>query len=224
MLDTVNILFRVVLGIMVFLGYLSYKKTNFFFKLIFYQALYTGCTTIVAIIHRNYVLGQNRIVNNHWLGNINLFIELSILFYAFWVFFNKPWEKKIVLIAYLLFVLSFVTSWWQQGFWVKLNYADLTSCFFMTPILVYAYYLIAQDKDISIWKSPEKIAIMGMLVYFAGSVPFIAMWDYLMTNSPKVLAYLYISINYTIAYIRYIFVGIAFWLIYKNAKKQIVSS
>ncbi len=217
-------LFHILLLLVFLIGILSLKKSSIFFKLIFFQVVYTCLTTVVAILYKKYQIDHGMVVNNMWLGNINLFIELSIIFYAFRIYLKESWIKKSVTIAYLIFVSVYALTGWQQGFWVILNYADLTSCFLMTLILVYAYFIVSQEKNISIWKSPEKLAIMGMLIYFAGSIPFIAMWDYLITNSPKVLALLYVGINYTIAYIRYIFVGIAFWLIYKNAKKQIISS
>jgi hypothetical protein len=215
---------NVVLIVAIFFGAFAFKKSKILFRLFFIQITYTMLVEVIKKFHHIYQTNNKIPINNLWIGNINLLVEQSIIFLALYVFLSKRWEKNTTIVLYLTFVTSYLLNIYGNSFWDDLNYADLMSCFLLTFVLVYIYFQIAQSQITPFWKSPEKIAIMGLLIYYAGSIPFIAMWDYLMTNSMKVLGYLYYGINYSIALIRYIFLGIAFWLLYKNAKKRIISA
>lgn len=156
--------------------------------------------------------------------NFNLLIDISLVFFAIWVQLKGKKEKAVVFSFYFIFLASYVLNFYFQGFYVALNYADLTSCLLLTILLGYLYFQFNQESLVPFWKSPEKLITMGMLIYFACSVPFIALWDYLSETAPRILGYLYYGINTTIAFTRYLFAGLAFWLIYKQNKQKTLST
>ena len=156
--------------------------------------------------------------------NIHMIIETGLLLTAAWFVLPEMLRTGLTIGAFSLFLLVFVLQGNGQGFGSYLNYADVTACIGITLVFSVVLYNFGQQKNTAFWRSPEKWACLGILVYFACSVPYVSMMHYLETENPKVNTFLYYLISGVLANVRYFLLALAYWMIYRNAKKQLVKS
>jgi hypothetical protein len=142
------------------------------------------------------------------------------LLIAAWFVLPKMLRTGLLIGAFSLFLIVFGIQVGNQGFEIYLNYADVAACIAITLVFSIVLYTFGQQTRISFWVSPEKWACLGILLYFACSVPYVSMMHYLEMKSPEVNTFLYYLISGVLANVRYLLLALAYWMIYRNAKKQ----
>lgn len=203
-------------------GVLSFRFQNKFIKYLFYQFLVNCFFTIVATWYLAYLKSMNKIPDNMWMMNIQLIIEMELIFFSlFWVLKSKK-QRNIINGANLVFLAVYIYQGITDGIRVYLNWADLSACLGFTLLLYLVFYELSKVKQKAWWKSPEIIAVLGLFIYFACSVPFISMNNYLQENYPETAGLIYYNVAMALSHIRYLLFAIALFLVYKNSGKDLI--
>ncbi len=209
------------LSLAVFAGILAFRHMNSLFRILFLQvvtwsAFYAGSHVITL-----YQQFNNQPIDNRWLMNIHLIIETGLLLTAAWFVLPKAFRTFVCVGAFLSFLVALGIQGWSQGFDVYLNYADGVACIVITLAFYMVLYTLWKQTRVSFWKSPENWACLGILMYFACSVPYIWMMDSLQIESPKTNTLLYYLISGALANLRYLLLALAFWMLYRQTNRKI---
>jgi hypothetical protein len=215
-------IFYFVYGLAVFNGILSYKNLNAYFRILFYQTVFALIALVIFQLHLLYFKENKFPVSNHWLMNIQLLVEMQFIFLAVWKLNREVWFRRLILLSNGLFLTTFFIQIQYQGFLIYVNFADVLVCLCFTLLFTIILYQLIIVKRESIWNSPEKIASLGLLIYFACSVPIMSMDLYLIKNLPEIAGLLYHNVNIFLASIRYLFLARALYVIYKRSKQEVV--
>lgn len=212
------------ISLALFFGMLVFRKLDRFFRILLLQVavwglFYTGSHAITL-----YQQAHHLPIDNQWLMNIHMIFETGLLLTAAWFVLPEMLRTVLPIGAFSLFLLAFGIQVGSQGFGTYLNYADVTACIVITLVFSILLYTFGQRTGIPFWYSPEKWACMGILLYFACSVPYVSMMHYLETKNPEVNTFLYYLISGVLANARYLLLALACWMIYRNAKKQTTKS
>lgn len=132
------------------------------------------------------VIGHNGI-KNHFLFNIIYSIRAIFVPY-----FYKDWLQnlkikriiKIVVIIFPLFVA--VNTIWIQGFFTLQTYSFVSGGTFILLLSVaYLWELYTNEESQNIIRDPVFWFSLAHLIYFAVSLPYIGMFNFLWSNYPS---------------------------------------
>ena len=125
--------------------------------------------------------------SNHFFFNIHYAVVFSVVpvFYASWL---RSAVFKRLLYPWLILVLSFavINMLWIQSFY-KLNtytYILGSSCIIILCI-AYLWELYTDERVQNIIRNPEFWISLAFLIYFAVSVPYFGMLNYLLRNHAR---------------------------------------
>ncbi len=216
MLSCKTIFETCILGSTILLGLAAYKRLSTFYRIILYQVIVWLCFYWGLHFLLIYQSKNGLPLNNQWLMNIHLVVETSILCLA--AFFNSKdvtirWS---VIGSICLFIIVVFLQLYQDGIRKYWHYADIIECISITFIFIQIIFKYVKNRTEFWYKSPELIICLGLLFYFGGSVPYISMLHYLQENNPDLNALLFRLINDVLCNFRYVLMGAAFLLIYKN--------
>lgn len=211
------------LSLAILTGILAFRNMNNFFRILFLQVViwslfYAGSHAITL-----YQQAINQPIDNQWLLNIHLILETGLLLMAAWFVLSKTFRNFIIMGGFLFFLTVLGIQGWKQGFDVYLNLADVAACIVITLVFSMVLYTFGQQGHKRLWKSPEKWACLGILMYFACSVPYVSMMGYLQTENPEVNTFLYYLISGVLANIRYLLLALAFWMLYRQTNRKILN-
>ena len=212
------------ISLAVFLGILAYPGLDRFFRVLLWQVvvwgLFYACSHLITLYQQTHQLP----IDNQWFMNIHMIFETGLLLIAAWFILPEMLRSILTIGAFSVFLFVFGMQGMNQGFGTYLNYADVTACILMTLVFTLLLYAFGQQKTGPFWLSPEKWACLGILVYFACSVPYVSMMGYLEKKNPEVNTFLYYLISGVLANARYCLLALAFWMLYRNAKQQTIRS
>lgn len=212
------------ISLAIFFGILAFQKLDRFFRVLWLQAAIWSVFYAFSHVITGYQSAHGLPIDNQWLMNIHLIIETGLLLTAAWFILPKMLRTVLTIGAFSFFLLVFGIQAGEQGMGVYLNYADVAACIATTLVFSMVLYTFGQRTDAPFWASPEKWACLGILLYFACSVPYVSMMRYLEAENPEVNTFLYYLISGFLANTRYLLLALACWMIYKNAKRQTSNS
>jgi hypothetical protein len=191
--------------------------------MLFYQLLVNCTFMLISFLYLEYLRSINNLNENRmWMMNIQLLVEMELIFFSlFWVLKTKR-HKIIINAANLIFLGVFALQAVSEGIRGYLNWADLTACIGFTILLYLVFFELSKTKSKSWWKSPEIIAVFGLFIYFACSVPFISMHNYLLKNYPETAWLIYYNIAMSLSLIRYFLFAVALYLVYRTSGKELI--
>ena len=135
-------------------------------------------------------------IKNHFFFNIVFAIEFTILplFYKYWL--HNPAIKKLIKIFLLVFpVLILINTIWIQGFYNSQTYTFvLGGSFVLLLSVTYIRELYSDEETENIFRNPVFWFSIAFLIYFAVSVPFFGMLNYLVENHLKFASMYYLII------------------------------
>jgi len=197
-------------------GLISWKKLNPFFKVLFLQVLvWILCYSLGNVITLQQQ-ANNQPIDNQWLMNIHMVLETGLLLWAARLRANESKNGVLVYIGGICFVIVYSVQISVCGFYKYLHYADLTECIVIT--LVFAPILFASPAGKT--GLALRVACFALLIYFACSVPYVSLMNYLQLHSPKLNSMLYHLISDVLANVRYALVAVAFVLHYRQTKER----
>lgn len=209
------------LSLAVFFGALAFSRMNRFFRVLFLQVVIWSLFYSGSYIITRWQQANHLPIDNQWLMNLHLILETGLLLVAAWLVLPEMLRSALTFGAFSLFLLVFGIQAMNLGIGTYLNYADVAECLVITLVFSVVLYHSGQQTRTPFWYSPEKWACLGILIYFACSVPYVSMMNYLEHTNPKVNTFLYYLISGVLANIRYLLLALACWMIYRNANKQI---
>lgn len=201
-------------------GMLAFRYMNRFFRVLLLQvAVWSVFYAIAHLVTRCQQLQQVPI-DNQWLINIHLILETGLLLAA--ARFALPGTTGKILTggAFGIFLVVFGLQSFRQGFGIYLNYADVSACLILTTVFSLVLFTFGQGTTKGFKNIPEKWACLGILIYFACSVPYVSMMHYLEVENPKVNSFLYHLISDLLANLRYLLLAFSFLLIYRSATSK----
>lgn len=122
--------------------------------------------------------------NNHFFFNIIYAIELTLVpfFFAYWL--KRGWLKKVIQVYILIFPLFvLINTIFIQGFFTLQTFGFvLGGSFVLLLCIAYLGELYADEETRNIFRNPVFWFSLAYLIYFAVSVPYFGMLNYLVTN------------------------------------------
>lgn len=135
-------------------------------------------------------------IKNHFFFNIIYAIELTLipLFFKYWL--QSAGFKKIIEIFVFVFPLFvLVNTLWIQGFFTLQTYSFvLGGSFILLLSVAYLWELYSNEESKTIIRNPPFWFSLAYLIYFAVTVPYLGMLNYLLKNQPAFSELYYIII------------------------------
>ena len=126
-------------------------------------------------------------MKNHFVWNIIYVIQLTLVPFFFKSWLRRLWIKKIITIYIYIFPLSvLINTLWIQGFFTLHTYnLVIGGSFILFLSVAYLGELYTNEESQNILRNPVFWFSLAYLIYFAVSVPYLGMLNYLWTNYPK---------------------------------------
>jgi hypothetical protein len=196
-------------------GIYSYQCMNLFLRTLFFQLISWVVFYILSYIITIYQRLHGLELDNQWIFNIAIAVEASFLTLAAYRYFLDDKRRFLSLALYGLFIIVLVSEIFFSSWKFLASYAVSISGILVS--MLYILILYRNFKEHSSWKDkPEIWASLGLVIYFAGLVPYFAMFKYLNEYQLKISNFLIHIITDVLANIRYISLALAFWLARRN--------
>lgn len=200
-------------------GILAYRHMDRFFRLVYIQGLVWIIFYLALFLLGLFPGSESSFVNNQWLVNIHMLLECLLLMAAAREQLSKRWQLCTMAILLFLFLLTALLQGLAKGFGHYLNYADVAGCLAITIIYSMVLYQV-MHQALSYKRSSTVLLCGGLLLYFAGSVPYIALLHYIQDRNPYYNALLFDLISNSLAFFRYTLTALAFFYLYHKAISQ----
>jgi len=186
-------------------GIMMFPKLNTFYRLLLLQVLiYLAGDSLASQVN-----------NNGWCYNILILMETPLLLIMAQAYFATLRSKLVLFFSFLIFLTVYVASIPQLDKFREqpLNiYAIVTEGVLFTIVcLIMLYQEFFKLKSMR-EKLPVIMVALGMLIYFAGSTPYLSMIVHIQAIDPKANLQLFFEIIIFLGEIRYLFIAIAFFL------------
>lgn len=193
-----------------FIGTVSYRTLTNTYRLIFFQTIAAIISFFAAYAVLDYQQSHQQPLNNHWVYNLYIFVEVLLLLDAAWMSFS-PSRRKLITMAIAGFVLIYVAEVIFDGFSSLLNMTLVASGILIVITYLQVLYSAIHRPGFN-WKtSPEFWLSLGVVIYFACNVPVIGLMPVLMKDHATLLGNLFYITEY-LAVVRYLFVCVALYL------------
>lgn len=192
-------------------GLFAYRRMDHFFRIVYVQGLVWIAFYLLLFFLGRYYGRDGQPFHNQWILNIHILLECSLLMWASLGRLKVLWQRSVVLALFLVFLCCYLLQGITGGFNSYLNYADVSACIALT--LIYSmvlYTLLHRRRQHPGETLPGLLLCSGLLLYFAGSVPYIALLHYMEKYSPGYNALLFDAISNGLAFIRYMLCALAF--------------
>ena len=126
-------------------------------------------------------------MKNHFVWNILYAFELTLVPYFFKSWLHRLSIKKIIGIYIYIFPLFvLINTLWIQGFFTLHTYNYIIGGSFILFLSVaYLGELYTNEESRNIFRNPVFWFSLAYLIYFAVSVPYLGMLNYVVINYPK---------------------------------------
>lgn len=199
-------------------GLSALRHMNVFFRIIYAQLIVWIVFYILLHLLTFYQKQHGLVPNNQWLMNIHMVAETVLLATAAAVALRHSRAAVSAPAVLAGFILVFVFQVLRDGFTVYLNYADVAECIGMTVLYGLLLYILLTRPAAGRHVQSETMVCLGLLFYFAGSVPYLTMMHYIQLRDPELNHLLFDLISNVLAGVRYLSAGVAFLLAGRHAK------
>jgi hypothetical protein len=191
------------------IGLIVFRRLNLFYRLLLLQVIiYVVIDSIASAIG---LISKNT-YNNSWLYNVLIFIETSLLFAAAQAYFKSDTSKKVLLLFFGCFLIVFFADvFYLTDFRNFAYHAAITEGLFITGIYITLLYFQFMKKAHIFLTAPIILASVGMVLYFAGTIPDLCLVTYFQKIDPHLNQELFQNIVVVLGDVRYLFIALAFW-------------
>lgn len=209
----------VVLLIASYTGIRSFKRMDSFKKILFTQLVVWMIFYLLSYLITVSQKYRGVQEDNQWMYNASTFLEISLLIFAASTFFKDIVMKRLVAMAYILFLIISAVMWWKFGF-RKFNVnayvpGSLVICVLYSLILYDCFF---KNRDLPKLRNPDIWICIGLLIYFACNLPYFSLFHYLNEHHLEFSKILFNLITEVLANIRYLMLGLGFWLVLRESK------
>jgi hypothetical protein len=154
--------------------------------------------------------------HNQWVYNLAMPVETAILSLGGYEYFKEEREKILIVAGYVVFLLVFVTELFLKGILVFSNHGFITEGIILLVLYLSVIYSLFASRQ-NTWKhAPEMWISLGIVIYFAGVIPYFSLMDYLEEYHPAINLIFYRYINIELSNVRYLLLAYGFWLARRN--------
>lgn len=194
------------LSVAIIIGTYRYRYLDRFFLVLFLQA----CLAMVFLIGAHVSL--HYFSTNHWIYNIYLPLEILFVLCAATFLFRRAIILRVFLPASALFLVVYAAEITLDGF---LLLANMTLA--LGGIMLVVIYLLILFQGMRAAKGSTHMmrqlwACLGIALYFAGNVPFMALFHQLQNYDPNLVNSLFYITEF-LANARYALLCISFYQI-----------
>ncbi len=218
MLDTTEIIMDLSTTIIaVGIGAIVFKKLDSFYRLLFWQvAVYLLLDPLAIFVAHCHLY-------NAWVYDLQILVEMVLLLSAAQVYFNSTQSKPVLLILFCCFLILFGVDVFYLTGNVKLAYhAAVWEDIVLSCICISILYF--QLRKVNTYSSVAMVmASIGMIIYFACSIPYICIMYYLDQKDHPLAQELFQDIVVVLADLRYFLIAIAFFLASRNKTAQLTN-
>lgn len=184
------------------IGLFFFQKLNTFFRLLFTQVS-------VYLLIECFAISIGR---NAWLYNLMMPVETGLLFYSAEVYFKTVKSKVVINCLYVVFLVIYLADvLYFIGFDKFANHAAIIEGFFMTAIYTFLLYEILMNRPSQKLDMPATLASLGMVVYFACTVPYLCVIAYFQDQDSHLNDLIFQYLIISLASLRYLLIAIAFY-------------
>ena len=185
-------------------GLAVYKHLIKFYRLLFFQVL------IYLLID---CLSIPFMPNNSWVLNIFVPMETALLFAAAQIYFDSTKSKYLLLLIYSLFVVIYLLDLiFITGINKFVYHAAIAEGICISVLYIIILYIQFNRR----FSLPLTFACLGLILYFACSIPYISTLFYFQKIDPILNQKLFQYIIVLLAHVRYSFIALAFFLVGKS--------
>jgi len=189
------------------LGIRVYSSMNMFSRLLFFQLC--GWLLFYCLGHLVTSLQPEGNKNNHFIYNISLVFETTLLLLSAGIILKTRF-KYLLILAFCGFTTIYLLHMYSQGIHVYALTADIYSSLVFSFIFTFVLYRLFLNES-SPFFMPEFWMILGLLIYFACSIPYLSFFSFLGKQEKLKSLGIYHFINDNLSNIRYIMLAIGFW-------------
>ena len=196
-------------------GY-TFKELNGFLKISCFQAVlgmvnYAGARAVTI-----YQKSHDLPLNNQWVFNIYILLECGLLLWAGYVYFNNKRAGRYIIAGFVIFLVIYVYQLSKQGFLLFANYAFLTEGIVTVSLYIFILFGSVVKRQPPRRIKPEFWLSLGLIMYFAGNVPYMGLVHYFQKLSADLNTLLFYFITDVLGNLRYLMAAISFWLYAKK--------
>ncbi|HQQ94910.1 MAG TPA: hypothetical protein PLQ93_10170 [Bacteroidia bacterium] len=175
---------------------------------------------VLTFLILRYQKAHHLTLNNLWLHNIYTFVETGILLIGLNSKISGRVVKVLLRIGFLLFLMVFAYEYITKD-----SYKIYNLSFFIESMLItiFSSLILYQSlhKATSDWKTnPDIWILLGLILYFAGDVPYVGLLNYLNSEFPGLSKLFVHLVNNLLANLRYLLLALGFWLLISRLGKN----
>ncbi len=205
-------LIALIAGGFAYSGMLKFHKL-LFLQILLYAPFYIA-SYLVIVYQRNHQLS----LNNLWILNIYSVLETICLLLAAYTQLSQKRKKMMLTLLTLPYLALLIYDWTVNSIYSFYSLSFYAECVLLIIAYSYLLYSIVHQNPTE-WKSkPETWMVIGILLYYAGTAPYMALFNALNQTHSKLLNILHLIINDMLCNTRYLLLSLGFWLIYKQNK------
>jgi hypothetical protein len=180
------------------IGLAVYRKIDLPYKIIFWQVvLYLGFDT----------LGIAFSPDNVAVYNFFMPIETALLTASAWLMLRTQYKHWLFTAGYALFIAVYIFTFEAGRFSVK---ASITEGLILSVFYLLVLFSVLQKRISHQVAVSHTLVSLGMVLYFACSVPFLSTLYYIRDNHPLLGKDLFRYIIILLALLRYLLIAIGF--------------
>jgi hypothetical protein len=205
------------------IGMFAFRSLNTFHRIIFLQAIVAFGFYVASYVITEYQRSHNALKNNQWMFNVYILTEAILLLSAGYVYFSSKRTRFLLHGGFALFLVVFGRQVFFGDSDMSLSMRQFANqaAMFEGILVVTVYLLILRHCFLQPgfrWRtSPEFWLCLGLTIYFGCNIPYMGMIHSLHAYSSHLNELLFHFITDVLGNVRYLFLSIAFFLLYRRS-------
>jgi hypothetical protein len=196
-------------------GRVMHRLTQFY-KVIVLNLLIAFVALIGGVVLQMLAPGSN----NQWLFNTYIVTEAAVLLYAGSLFFTSWRAKAMIIVAFALFMMTWLLQVRAAGFGTFAHKAYMLECIIIVLLYLLVLYRHLMHIDTPVYTAPVFWICCGLVLFFGCNIPYIGFVHLLQQKNAGLNEALYNRIIVTLQNLRYLFAGIGLLLYRKHHTAQ----
>lgn len=179
---------------------------------------------VLAIIFEvtGWAINKFLFVNNLWLFNIYVIIEVWLLGLACSMFIATKKIKGLIRLLLALITIGWIAGIIVKGFFEFNNWVVVAMALFCVVFYMIALFSSSIFGHKKVLTQPFFLIAIAIIVYYSTIIPLIGLMNQLVKDNMHIANRLF-KINATAAIVRYALIAVAFYLYGRQAKRAYVA-
>ncbi|MBW7914168.1 MAG: hypothetical protein H3C54_10860 [Taibaiella sp.] len=179
---------------------------------------------VLAIIFEitGWAINKFLFVNNLWLFNIYVIIEVWLLGLVCSMFITTKKIKTLIRLLLVLITIGWIAGVIVKGFFEFNNWVVVAMAIFCVVFYMIALFNSSIFGHKKVLAQPFFLVAIAIIIYYATIIPLIGLMNQLVRDNLYIANRLF-KINASVAILRYALIAIAFYLYGRQAKRAHVA-